>query len=81
MATGKPNNNGGAESNYALLTFLHGPRSCIGQGFARAELRALVAAWVLSFEFEMARLGEVLVPEGMVTVKPRGGLHLRVKFV
>ena len=80
-ATGKPNNNRGVESNYALLTFLHGPRNCIGQGFARAELRALVTAWVLSFEFEMARPGEVLVPEGMVTVKPRGGLHLRVKLV
>lgn len=29
------NNHGGAESNYALLTFLHGARSCIGQvGYA-----------------------------------------------
>lgn len=29
---GTPNNTGGSTSNYALLTFLHGPRSCIGQG-------------------------------------------------
>jgi cytochrome P450 len=77
--TGKPNNNGGAESNYALLTFIHGPRSCIGQGFAKAELRALLAVWMLSFEFEMARPGEALVPEGMVTLKPKDGLYLRVK--
>ena len=77
--TGKPNNNGGAGSNYALMTFLHGPRSCVGQGFAKAELRTLLAAWMLSFEFEMARPDEVLVPDGMVTVKPKGGLYLRVK--
>ncbi|RDA95936.1 hypothetical protein CP533_5897 [Ophiocordyceps camponoti-saundersi (nom. inval.)] len=32
-------------SNYGFLTFLHGPRSCIGAGFARAELACLVAAW------------------------------------
>jgi len=61
------------------MTFIHGPRSCIGQGFAKAELRTLLAAWTLSFEFEMERPGDALVPEGMVTVKPKGGLYLRVK--
>ncbi|UNI19411.1 hypothetical protein JDV02_005595 [Purpureocillium takamizusanense] len=35
---------GGAKSNYAFLTFLHGPRSCIGADFARAELACLLAA-------------------------------------
>ena len=34
----RSNNSGNASNNYAMLTFLHGPRSCIGQGFARAEL-------------------------------------------
>ena len=37
-------NSGGAESNYAFLTFLHGPRSCIGQSFAKAEF-----AWYVPF--------------------------------
>jgi len=78
--SGRPNNHGGAESNFALLTFLHGARSCIGQGFAKAELRCLVTAWVLAFEFSMANEGQVLVPEGVVTVKPKGGLNLKVKL-
>ena len=80
--TGKPNNHGGAKSNYAMLTFLHGPRSCIGQNFAKAELRALVAAWIMSFDFEMAGpkgKDEVCVPFGPVTVKPKDGLWLRVR--
>ncbi|KAL9131670.1 MAG: hypothetical protein Q9217_000481 [Psora testacea] len=52
MGPGKAGN-GGAESNYAFLTFLHGPRSCIGQAFARAEFAALLAAVVGRFEFEL----------------------------
>lgn len=39
--TGNPNNSGGASSNYAIMTFLQGVYMCIGQGFAKAELRAL----------------------------------------
>jgi cytochrome P450 len=58
----KPNNSGGAESNYTNLTFLHGPRSCIGHNFAVAELRCLVAMFVGRFEFEMADPDEVVIP-------------------
>ena len=37
---------GGASSNYAMLTFLMGPRSCIGQKFAIEEFRCMTAALV-----------------------------------
>lgn len=33
ITDGAFNNNGGAPSNYAQMTFLHGPRTCIGQGY------------------------------------------------
>lgn len=79
--TGKPNNTGGASSNYSTLTFLHGPRSCIGQGFAKAELRALVATFVGAFEMELANPNEPVIPAGMVTIKPRNGLKLKVKEI
>jgi cytochrome P450 len=78
---GKPNNNGGAQSNYAQLTFLHGPRSCIGAGFAKAELRCLVAAFVGAFEMEPASPDQPAVPAGVVTTKPRDGMNLRLKPV
>ncbi|KEF54685.1 uncharacterized protein A1O9_09127 [Exophiala aquamarina CBS 119918] len=77
--TGSPNQHGGADTNYAVLTFLHGPRSCIGQGFAKAELRCLVAAFVGAFEFEMADKTEEVVPAGIITTKPRNGLKLRLR--
>ena len=76
---GKPNNSGGAGSNYSLLTFLHGPRSCIGQGFAKAELRCLVAAFICAFEWELNMKGKDIIPAGVITIKPKNGLHLRLK--
>ncbi|KAL8731510.1 MAG: hypothetical protein Q9166_003356 [cf. Caloplaca sp. 2 TL-2023] len=45
---------GNSESTYSFMTFLHGPRSCIGQSFARAELACLVAAWVDQFDTSFA---------------------------
>ncbi|KIX01455.1 uncharacterized protein Z518_09181 [Rhinocladiella mackenziei CBS 650.93] len=79
--TGKTNNTGGATTNYSIMTFLHGPRSCIGQGFAKAELRTLTAVLVSAFEMEMARPNERPVPAGVITTKPAGGMHLRLKSV
>lgn len=79
--TGRATMNGGAESNYAFLTFLHGPRSCIGERFARAELRALLAAFVGGFEMEMADLNEKVLVGGTITSKPVNGMRLRLRPV
>jgi cytochrome P450 len=74
---------GGAESKYGFLSFLQGPRACIGQGFAKAELACLVAGWVGSFEFELRDRG--LMDErnvdvrGGLTARPAGGLYVKVK--
>lgn len=76
---------GGASSNYALLSFLHGPRSCIGQSFAKAEFACLLAAWVGRFEFELCdeRMMDEsnIVFEQLITVKATGGIHVRAKAV
>lgn len=76
---GKPNSTGGASSNYEFLTFLHGPRSCIGQGFARAEMRCLTAATIASFSWELAMDDAKVLPRGVITIKPANGLYLRLK--
>lgn len=79
--SGKLNNHGGVESNYANLTFLHGPRSCIGEKFARSELKALVAVFCGRFEVQMEREGEVKVPAGVITTKPAGGMSLKLRVL
>jgi cytochrome P450 len=78
---GRATMNGGAESNYSFLTFLHGPRSCIGERFARAELRALLAALVGAFEFEMADPDEDVIVGGTITSKPKNGMKLKLRPV
>ena len=76
---------GHATSNFAFLTFLQGPRSCIGQGFARAEFACLLAAWVGRFEFALVNEEELdeqkLEIKGGVTAKPKNGLHCKVRVV
>ena len=44
---------GGASSNFAFMTFFHGPRSCIGESFARTEMACLLAVLVGRFEMEL----------------------------
>ncbi|KAF4977395.1 hypothetical protein FZEAL_6072 [Fusarium zealandicum] len=74
---------GGATSNYAFLTFLHGPRSCIGQSFAKAEFACLLAAWIGRFEFALANPEEMdekkVDIRGGVTARPANGMHVKVK--
>ncbi|KAI0547518.1 cytochrome P450 [Xylaria curta] len=79
IAAGKPNSNGGANSNYEFLTFLHGPRSCIGQGFAKAEMRCLLASMIRNFSWELAMDDSEILPRGAITIKPSNGLLLRLK--
>ena len=70
--------NGGVESPHAFLTFLHGPRSCIGQSFARLEMKCLLAALLTTFRFDVAEPGQKVEIDGFITIKPAGGLRLKV---
>ncbi|KAI1764222.1 cytochrome P450 [Hypoxylon sp. FL1150] len=78
---GRPNNTGGANSNYEFLSFLHGPRACIGQNFAKAELRCLLAAMVARFEWQLDMDEKDVIPGGAITLAPVHGLHVMLKLV
>lgn len=84
-AEGRANNSGGADSAYSFLTFLHGPRACIGQRFAEAEFACIVAAWVGKFEttFEQGSPLATKFPEikGGVTSRPKAGVWVHLKEV
>lgn len=69
---------GGVGSNFGFLTFLHGPRSCIGQRFAEAELACLLATWVGRWDTRLVREHEEVEVRGGITMKPKDGLWVRV---
>jgi cytochrome P450 len=80
----KPAASGGATSNYGYMTFLHGPRSCMGQNFAKAEMACLVAALVGSFEMELR--DKALMDEDKLEIKgglarPADGLWIRARVL
>jgi len=72
---------GGAASNYAFLTFLHGPRSCIGMSFAKAEFACLLATWVGRFQWELDNKEEMdeekVEIKGGVTMRPAKGMYIK----
>lgn len=76
---------GGASSNFAFMTFLHGPRSCIGQGFAKAEFACILASWVGRFSFSLKNEEEYdennMDIKGGVTARPANGLYVNVSVL
>ncbi|MFK7926802.1 MAG: cytochrome P450 [Myxococcota bacterium] len=62
----------------AYLPFGGGPRMCIGAGFAKMELRLLLATIARNVRFE-ASPGQVVNTDAGVTLAPKGGLPLTVR--
>ncbi|KAF2201927.1 cytochrome P450 [Delitschia confertaspora ATCC 74209] len=80
MGVGKANS-GGSTSNYAYTTFIHGPRSCIGKDFSKAEFACLLAQFIGHFETELKDPNWKMEIQGGITSKPKGGLWVRVREV
>ncbi|CAF3809169.1 unnamed protein product [Rotaria sp. Silwood1] len=53
------------------------PRSCIGQNFAMLEAKIMLALIIRRFRFELEP-GQKLVPEIIVTMRPKYGMWMRV---
>lgn len=75
-------NSGGVENHLGFLTFLHGPRSCIGSGFAKAELACLVAALVGKFQMDLEDPnGKVELNQHGIGTSPKDGVRTRLKVL
>ncbi|KAK9467714.1 cytochrome P450 [Lipomyces arxii] len=69
-----------AISPYSLLTFLQGPRSCIGRRFAEVEFKALLIALISTFNFAEREPGENHKIRTAITTRFVDGLPLRVSY-
>ena len=63
---------------YTYLPFGAGRRGCIGESFARAEAVVLTAMITQRFTLHADR-GQHVVPEPLLTLRPRRGLSMRVE--
>ena len=67
----------------AFMTFLHGPRGCIGRKFAEVEMKTLLCSLLSMFKFE--RDLSVEDPENLkmwrLVLRPRDGISLKVTLL
>jgi cytochrome P450 len=62
----------------AYFPFGDGPRRCIGQGFALLESALVIATIAQKFRFRLV-LGHPVVPEPLVTLRPRQGIRMTLE--
>ena len=64
-----------------LLTGFIGPRSCIGQAFAKAEFAFLLAVMVGRFEMELLDKDAEIEVQSGITARPKGDVNLRTRVL
>jgi len=62
----------------AYFPFGDGPRRCIGQGFAMLESALVIAAIAQKYRFRLTP-GFPVVPEPLVTLRPKYGIEMRIE--
>ena len=68
-----------ARDPYASAAFSNGPRVCIGKQFALLEFKTILTDLVRNFEFE--NIGPVEPQKSGPSLRPLGGMRLKVKRV
>ncbi|KAK9324057.1 cytochrome P450 [Lipomyces orientalis] len=66
-----------AQNTMAFLTFLQGPRSCIGRRFAEVEFKSILLSLIGNFKFNLKE-GRTVEFRSSLTYRPRGGLPLEI---
>ena len=62
----------------AYIPFAIGPHSCIGAQFALMEIQLVLATLVQRVTFELVP-GQTIVPEPLITLRPKDGVRVVVQ--
>ena len=65
-------------TNYSYLTFLQGPRSCIGRRFAETEMKVLLVSLIQRLQFDEVVKGRRVEKQAIITTRPKGGMYLKL---
>lgn len=76
-ASSKPD----STDSFAYASFSHGARSCIGQGFAKAEFLVFLAALVGNFHIELQDPRKTVEAAYGITMSPVGGIAVQLRAV
>jgi cytochrome P450 len=68
-------------SKYSYLTFLQGPRSCIGRLFAETEMKVLLVALIQRLRFDEVVKGKHIERHIVITTRPKHGMFLKVSAI
>jgi cytochrome P450 len=71
---------GTKQHRFVYFPFGGGPRLCIGKGFAQVEAHLILVTLLQRCTWSLA-LDKPVVPEALVTLRPRNGLPMKVKPV
>jgi cytochrome P450 len=63
---------------YAFFPFGGGPRSCIGEGFAWAELGIVLTELLRRWRFELVT-GQTIKPKASITLRPKKPIQVIVR--
>ncbi len=66
-----------ARPSHHYMPFGAGPRFCIGNHFAMMEMQLILSTMVQNFDFELIE-GQNIVPEPLITLRPKYGIRLKV---
>jgi cytochrome P450 len=69
---------GATPARHAYLPFGDGPRMCVGNRFAEAEIRIVLATLLPRVDLSLVEQ-ETVRPEGDASLRPRGGLRMVVR--
>lgn len=77
----KPDRWNNLPASYNYLTFLQGPRSCIGRQFAETEMKVLLIALIRRFQFDEVVKGRHVEKKVLITTRPEKGMYLKISAV
>ena len=63
---------------FAYFPFGGGPRYCVGEPFAQMEAILLIATILQQHELEL-QPGQDIVPQALISMRPRNGIRMRVR--